>query len=69
VTDESRVKRRERCLAKEDPAFFRGRQHSENTKARMVAVYEAKRVYQRQYGVSARVVTIAMIETAGIKIV
>lgn len=68
ASDATRAKRRAQSMLKPDPAFFRGKQHTGETKARMAAVYEAKRTYQLLYGVSPRVVTIAMINAAGIPI-
>ena len=45
-----------------------GNTHSGATKARMAAVYAAKREYSRRYGTSPKIITLAMIAAAGIEV-
>lgn len=58
-----------KCAAKlKNASRFRGRSHSEDTRARMAAVNEAKKVYSARHGCSPKYVSIPMMRQAGIDI-
>jgi hypothetical protein len=49
-------------------ARFKGKEHTPETKARMRAVNEAKRVYAKRHGCSAKTVSIPMMRAAGMDV-